>query len=108
MNCSLSTDDPTIFQNNLEMEYKKCQKRFNVSTKKLLESNLNAARASFLPDDEKEDLVKSLQNQFALVSFDSFWKFLKLAELTVKLFKAKKDKIVNENFTVTACTYDSK
>jgi len=72
MNCSLSTDDPTIFQNNLEMEYKKCQKRFNVSTKKLLESNLNAARASFLPDVEKEDLVKSLEKQFALVSFDSF------------------------------------
>ena len=55
------------------MEYQKCQKRFKVSTNKLIESNLNAAKASFLPDDEKEDLVKSLEKQYALISFDSFW-----------------------------------
>ncbi|CAG5106899.1 Oidioi.mRNA.OKI2018_I69.chr1.g3050.t1.cds [Oikopleura dioica] len=72
VNCSLSTDDPTIFQNNLQMEYQKCQKRFKVSTNKLIESNLNAAKASFLPDDEKENLVKSLEKQYALISFDSF------------------------------------
>ena len=37
-----------------------------------METNLNAARASFLPDDEKDELVRFLEQSYSQLSIDTF------------------------------------
>lgn len=37
-----------------------------------METNLNAARASFLPDDEKRELVEYLERAYSELRIDSF------------------------------------
>ena len=40
--------------------------------KQLMETNLNAARASFLPDDEKDELIRFLEQAYSQLNIDSF------------------------------------
>jgi len=71
-NCSLSTDDPTIFQNSLSIDYRKALERFDVSENTLMESNLNAAKSAFLPDDEKQSLVDYLTKEYKKFHISKF------------------------------------
>lgn len=72
INMSLSTDDPTIFQSSLCDDYTKALQRFKVSEKTLMESNLNAARSCFLPDDEKKELINYLEEEYKKIHITQF------------------------------------
>ena len=73
MNCSISTDDPGVFTNSLTSNYQLCVNEFQLTSKQLMQTNLNAARSSFLPEDEREELVKYLEEEYAKVQIDAFW-----------------------------------
>ena len=72
MNCSISTDDPGVFTNSLTSNYQLCVKEFQLTTKQLMQTNLNAARSSFLPENERKELVKYLEEEYAKVQIDAF------------------------------------
>jgi len=72
MNCSISTDDPGVFTNSLTSNYQLCVKEFQLTTKQLMQTNLNAARSSFLPENERQELVKYLEKEYAKVQIDAF------------------------------------
>ena len=72
-NVSVSTDDPGVFRNSLTDNYKFCAKKLNINSKQLMQTNLNAARACFLPDDEKEELVQFLEHAYSKIQIESFW-----------------------------------
>jgi len=58
---TLNTDDPSVSKITLGAEYRTACERFQLALPTLGEFNLAAARASFLPDDEKAALIKRLQ-----------------------------------------------
>ena len=72
MNCSISTDDPGVFTNSLTSNYQLCVNEFQLTSKQLMQTNLNAARSSFLPEDERKELVKYLEEEYAKVQIDAF------------------------------------
>ena len=69
---SISTDDPGVFRNSITHNYRLCFEKFKLNSKQLMETNLNAARASFLPDDEKRELVEYLERAYSELRIDSF------------------------------------
>ena len=38
-----------------------------------MQTNLNAARSSFLPENERAELVQYLEKEYAKVQIDAFW-----------------------------------
>lgn len=63
INCSLSTDDPGVMLTTLLDDYKLVAD-FGVSEKTIKIMNLNAAQSSFLPEDEKKELVSMLKQHY--------------------------------------------
>ncbi|MEW5870591.1 MAG: adenosine deaminase [Chloroflexota bacterium] len=66
LNVTINTDDPSISQITLSDEYRLVCEDLGLSLEVLRERVIAAARASFLPEDEKEDLVQSVEAEFAL------------------------------------------
>ncbi|XP_071479602.1 adenosine deaminase-like [Diadema antillarum] len=64
LNMGLNTDDPTIFCNTMTCEYQIARDHFGMTDRQLADMTMNAARASFLPEDEKKELVRELQAEF--------------------------------------------
>jgi adenosine deaminase len=60
---TINTDDPGIEQVNLSDEFELAAEALLISRKQLYETILCAARAAFLPDDEKEALIASLDGE---------------------------------------------
>jgi len=60
-NFSISTDDPTLFDNCMESEFQICRDKLGFSDDILYQCQLNAARSAFLPDDEKELLLNKIR-----------------------------------------------
>lgn len=60
LNVTLNTDDPSIFRITLSSEYSLAVNQIGVPHATLARMIINAARASFLPAQEKEGLVRSL------------------------------------------------
>lgn len=58
---TLNTDDPSISQITLGYEYQQACEELGVPLSKLISQNMVSARASFLPDDERDALVESLE-----------------------------------------------
>lgn len=64
INCSISTDDPGFMLTTLISDYAVCADDFGINDDALKTMNLNAAKSSFLPDDEKRELVNMLKDHY--------------------------------------------
>lgn len=64
-NFSLNTDDTTITGYELNDDYRLAQK-WSFTEANLIQANLNAAKSCFLPDDEKELLIKQIKSNLGL------------------------------------------
>ncbi|CAF0836941.1 unnamed protein product [Adineta steineri] len=60
LNFSLSCDDPSVSQITIEHEYKHALVDLKLSPAQLTQCIFNAARSSFLPEKEKDELIKRL------------------------------------------------
>uniref|UniRef100_A0A7E4ZR77 Adenosine deaminase n=1 Tax=Panagrellus redivivus TaxID=6233 RepID=A0A7E4ZR77_PANRE len=61
VNFSINTDDPTCFDNTVTSDLRIAQHEIGLSIHQLWLCQLNAAEASFLPDDEKAELVERIK-----------------------------------------------
>ncbi|KAI6232749.1 hypothetical protein M3Y99_00999500 [Aphelenchoides fujianensis] len=61
VNFSLSTDDPTCFDNSIESELSLSVDKIGLTVPQLWQCQLNAAHSCFLPDDEKTALVERIR-----------------------------------------------
>lgn len=59
---TINTDNRTVSNITLEKEYQKLKNELNFTDNDLLKCNLNAIEASFLTDNEKEELKKRIMN----------------------------------------------
>ncbi|PSN57375.1 Adenosine deaminase [Blattella germanica] len=66
VNFSLSTDDPTVTGYDLQDDYELAYNYFGLSEAHLIRANFNAARSSFLPDSEKQELIGRLKTLYGL------------------------------------------
>jgi adenosine deaminase len=64
LNATINTDDPSISQIKLSDEYRLAREDMGLSQARLQERILAAAQAAFLPDKERQELVKSLAQEF--------------------------------------------
>ncbi len=62
LNFSLNCDD-SLFFGNLDKSIQICQQQLNFSEDELFRIRVNAARAAFLPNDEKNKLVEHIVNR---------------------------------------------
>ena len=60
---TINTDDPGISQIDLSNEYRICHKSLNISLETLHKLILDAAKASFLPPEDKSQLIATLQQK---------------------------------------------
>ena len=67
LNATIHTDDPSISQITLGNEYDYACENLGLSLETLNERILAAANAAFLPAIEKEQLIKTLQAELAVV-----------------------------------------
>ncbi|MEE6513835.1 hypothetical protein FKM82_021658, partial [Ascaphus truei] len=65
-NYSLSTDGPLPFGTTLEKDYAIAKKHMGFSDEDFMRVNINAARSSFLPDEEKQELLRKLYNAYGI------------------------------------------
>ena len=63
LNVTIDTDDPSISQITLGDEYRRVCEELGMEHKKLKERIMAAARASFLPEAERETLVEQLRKE---------------------------------------------
>jgi len=61
---TVNTDDPPMFGATLTGEYLALAEHCHFSLDELVELNLNAVRAAFLPDDERAALLAEFQSEF--------------------------------------------
>jgi len=66
LNVTVNTDDPSVSRITLTQEYQHVCEDLKVSFDTLKQSVIKAAQASFLKDDEKAQLVKSLKQELKL------------------------------------------
>ncbi|XP_064652287.1 adenosine deaminase-like isoform X2 [Lineus longissimus] len=66
VNFSINTDDPLITGHTLNDEYELCKNELGMTDGDLAFINLNAAKSSFLPPDEKRELVDQLEKVYGL------------------------------------------
>uniref|UniRef100_A0A1I7XYQ0 Adenosine deaminase n=1 Tax=Steinernema glaseri TaxID=37863 RepID=A0A1I7XYQ0_9BILA len=62
VNFSLSTDDPTCFDNCMLSELQLTKECIGLTTHQIWKCQLNAARACFLPDEDKKLLIEQVLN----------------------------------------------
>ena len=63
LNATLNTDDPSVSRIDLSHEFKLVREDLGIPMDILKERVLSAARASFLPGDEREELVGKLEKE---------------------------------------------
>jgi adenosine deaminase len=61
----LSSDMPTFYNSSLVQEYETAVENGLISHEELTEIALNAARASFLPQEDKDALVETMRAEYA-------------------------------------------
>lgn len=66
LNVTINTDDPSVSRITLSHEYYTACEDLHMPQKILKQRIIAAAKASFLPDDEKDQLVKQLQRDLKL------------------------------------------
>lgn len=60
-NFSLNSDDPLVCQTRMDLEQGVAFTEIGLSPAEITRATFNAARASFLPDDEKQELIDQLK-----------------------------------------------
>ncbi|XP_051832458.1 adenosine deaminase [Antechinus flavipes] len=63
-NYSLNTDDPLIFKSTIDTDYRMVKTQMNFTEEEFMRLNINAANSSFLPDDEKKELLDQLHKAY--------------------------------------------
>lgn len=63
MPITINTDDPAVHMTTLTDEYALAVQGMGISLKDIREMIINAARASFLPAEERQDLINSLRRE---------------------------------------------
>uniref|UniRef100_A0AC35FBC6 Adenosine deaminase n=1 Tax=Panagrolaimus sp. PS1159 TaxID=55785 RepID=A0AC35FBC6_9BILA len=62
VNFSISTDDPTCFDNTVVTELRLAKNEIGLSLEQLKKCQLNAAKSCFLPENEKEEIIQRIKN----------------------------------------------
>ena len=70
LNVTINTDDPSVSRIDLSHEYKLVCEDLGVPINVLKQNILVAARASFLPDDEREELVNQIETKLSLIPLE--------------------------------------
>ncbi|XP_078723509.1 adenosine deaminase [Lampetra fluviatilis] len=65
-NFSINTDDPLIFDSTLATDYKILRKYGGFTDSDFMELNLNAARAGFLAEPDKKQLLQRLYKEYGM------------------------------------------
>ena len=61
---TINSDDPAIFNSDIENEFLICADQFHFSHKDLEQLCINAARATFQPKEKKENLENNIREEF--------------------------------------------
>uniref|UniRef100_H0XF12 Adenosine deaminase n=1 Tax=Otolemur garnettii TaxID=30611 RepID=H0XF12_OTOGA len=75
-NYSLNTDDPLIFKSTLDTDYQMTKQNMGFTEEEFKRVNINAAKSSFLPEDEKRDLLNLLYKAYGMPSSATAGMFL--------------------------------
>ncbi|XP_036758084.1 adenosine deaminase isoform X1 [Manis pentadactyla] len=65
-NYSLNTDDPLIFKSTLDTDYQMTKQNMGFTEEEFKRLNINAAKSSFLPEDEKQQLLDLLYKAYGM------------------------------------------
>ncbi|XP_059562964.1 adenosine deaminase isoform X2 [Myotis daubentonii] len=65
-NYSLNTDDPLIFKSTLDTDYQMTKQKMGFTEEEFKRLNINAAKSSFLPEDEKRELLDLLYKAYGM------------------------------------------
>nr|XP_036868633.1 adenosine deaminase isoform X2 [Manis javanica] len=65
-NYSLNTDDPLIFKSTLDTDYQMTKQNMGFPEEEFKRLNINAAKSSFLPEDEKQQLLDLLYKAYGM------------------------------------------
>ncbi|XP_074144615.1 adenosine deaminase [Sminthopsis crassicaudata] len=65
-NYSLNTDDPLIFKSTIDTDYRMVKMQMNFTEEEFIRLNINAAKSSFLPNNEKEELLAQLREAYQI------------------------------------------
>uniref|UniRef100_A0A8B9XM03 Adenosine deaminase n=1 Tax=Bos mutus grunniens TaxID=30521 RepID=A0A8B9XM03_BOSMU len=68
VNYSLNTDDPLIFKSTLDTDYQMTKNEMGFTEEEFKRLNINAAKSSFLPEDEKKELLDLLYKAYGMPS----------------------------------------
>ncbi|KAI1892313.1 hypothetical protein AGOR_G00132050 [Albula goreensis] len=71
-NYSLNTDDPLIFNSTLDSDYRTVKKYMGFTEEEFKRVNINSANSSFLPEKEKEKLLKRLYEAYGMMENTGF------------------------------------
>ncbi|KAM6163856.1 adenosine deaminase [Rhynchocyon petersi] len=76
-NYSLNTDDPLIFKSTLDTDYQMTKRDMGFTEEDFKTLNINAAKSSFLPENEKEELLNLLYKAYGMTASASSGRFLR-------------------------------
>nr|XP_045012699.1 adenosine deaminase isoform X1 [Jaculus jaculus] len=65
-NYSLNSDDPLIFKSTLDTDYQMTKRDMGFTEEEFKRMNINAAKSSFLPENEKRELLDKLCRAYQL------------------------------------------
>ncbi|KAK2851903.1 hypothetical protein Q5P01_008179 [Channa striata] len=71
-NYSLNTDDPLIFNSTLNLEYSTAHELMGFNEEEFKRVNILSAKHCFLPEKEKEELVRSLCEAYGMIQQTAF------------------------------------
>uniref|UniRef100_A0A8D2AMZ6 Adenosine deaminase n=1 Tax=Sciurus vulgaris TaxID=55149 RepID=A0A8D2AMZ6_SCIVU len=66
-NYSLNSDDPLIFKSTLDTDYHMTKQNMGFTEEEFKRLNINAAKSSFLPEDEKKELLDQLYRAYKML-----------------------------------------
>ncbi|XP_076707997.1 adenosine deaminase-like isoform X5 [Callospermophilus lateralis] len=66
-NYSLNSDDPLIFKSTLDTDYHMTKQDMGFTEEDFKQLNISAAKSSFLPEDEKEELLDQLYRAYKML-----------------------------------------
>ncbi|XP_006881786.1 PREDICTED: adenosine deaminase [Elephantulus edwardii] len=67
-NYSLNTDDPLIFKSTLDTDYKMTKQDMGFTEEEFKRLNINAAKSSFLPENEKKEVLDVLYKAYGMTA----------------------------------------
>ncbi|KAM4563121.1 adenosine deaminase [Odontesthes bonariensis] len=71
-NYSLNTDDPLIFNSTLHLDYSTAHKHMGFTEEEFKRLNIKSAESSFLPNEEKQQLLQKLYEAYEMIQSTAF------------------------------------